>query len=48
MSQNVLFRQVLKHFTHEFSNGDLIRKYADQSCSVEEIKAHLDFPTPKG
>lgn len=41
-----VFQQVLSHFTHEFANGDIIRKYAEKGFSIREIQEHLDFPTP--
>ena len=41
-----IFQKVLSHFTHEFANGDVIKKYAEQGYSISEIQEHLDFPTP--
>lgn len=41
-----IFQQVLSHFMHEFANGDVIKKYAEQGYSISEIQEHLDFPTP--
>ncbi|MDO4976013.1 MAG: hypothetical protein Q4E53_02010 [Eubacteriales bacterium] len=40
------FQKVLGNFTHEFANGDIIRKYADQGYSIKEMRKKLDFPSP--
>lgn len=41
-----IFQKALSRFTHEFANGDVIRKYAESGYSIPEIQKHLDFPTP--
>lgn len=47
MDDGRFFQQALSRFTHEFANGDLIRKYADKGYSISEIKEHLEFKSSR-
>ena len=41
--KSTFFQKALAHFTHEFANGDIIRRYVDRGYSITEIKAKLEL-----
>lgn len=46
MGQQEYFQQALSNFMFDVASGGAIRHLADLGYTVEQIRKHLDFPTP--